>query len=383
MRAARLARASSGHAPPFGGSRSLLARCARLQRAQEPAHRAGRRPARARRGGRGRPRGHTRHGRARWRRRLRRCQGVRAARPGRAAGGSGRSVRRRAAAGVRRGVGLRGPRGASPPLRRSAGAPGLRRRGGRRAEGRHSHLASRRRARSAARGRPPRAHPAPDRGGGGRRRAPGLRRPRTPPADRAARAALERDPSPPRGHSRARGRPHVGGDRDAAAASPGLGAARAQPVRRPRGLARLASGPMVRCTRRVGPAGGDRRRSRHREDAACERARPRRSRGGWGGAPRPLSRGAADVLSAVRRGVRAVRRRGVARGAARPGRPARRRVGAARSRARPQAPGPCRAGPRRCGGRAVPAVRGRRRAARERVAIVAGRAGARGPALGG
>ena len=54
MLAARLARAPSGHASAFGGRRSLLARRARLERAQEPADRARRRPARARRGGRGR-----------------------------------------------------------------------------------------------------------------------------------------------------------------------------------------------------------------------------------------------------------------------------------------------------------------------------------------
>ena len=96
------------------------------------------------------------------------------------------------------------------PLRRRAGAPGRGRRSGRRAEGRRAHLASPRRARSASGGRPSRAHPAPDRRGGDLRRARGVRRPRPPPAGRAAGAAVARDPPPARGHPRARRRPRVG-----------------------------------------------------------------------------------------------------------------------------------------------------------------------------
>src|SRR5512132_560292 len=50
MLAARLARAPSGRAFPLGGRRPVLARRARLERAQEPADRARRHPPRAGRG---------------------------------------------------------------------------------------------------------------------------------------------------------------------------------------------------------------------------------------------------------------------------------------------------------------------------------------------
>ena len=161
-----------------------------------------------------------------------------------------------------------------------------------------------------------------------------------------------------------------------------LAAAGAQPVRRPRRRRRLAPRPVVASPGRVRSARGHRRPTRDRQDAARQRARPCRAWRGGCGAPRPLSRGGADLLPAVRRGVRSLRRGGTARGAAGPGGQLRWRARPARARVRPATPRASGAGRRRRGGRALPAVRGRLLPALEHVAIVAGRAGAGGPALG-
>ncbi len=110
-----------------------------------------------------------------------------------------RPGRRRVAPGARRGVGLRGPRGAPPRARRGAGSLGGGRRGGGRADGGDSHRASARRAGPARRGRAPPAHPVPDRRGGGLGCPPGVRRPRTPPASRAGSGTVEGDAPPTRG----------------------------------------------------------------------------------------------------------------------------------------------------------------------------------------
>ena len=109
------------------------------------------------------------------------------------------------------------------------------------------------------------------------RSAPGVRRSRSPPPRRPAGGALAGDPPPSRGHSCARQRSGPGDSRVAAAASPGAGAARAQPVRRPGGPCRLASGSVVRGSAWIGSARGHRGRSGNRQDAAGERVRPRRS----------------------------------------------------------------------------------------------------------
>ena len=231
------------------------------------------------------------------------------------------------------------------PLRRRAGAPGRGRRGGRRAEGRHPHLASPRRARSASGGRPSRAHPAPDRRGGGLRRARGVRR-----ASLAAcgRSCTWRPRERPVGCStpstRTRGAPAS----VAAETRPPLPAALQRRERSPfvgredslgwlRAQWSDARGGSGRFAVIAGEPG-------NRQDAAGERARPRRSRGGRGGAPWPLSRGGADLLSAVRRGVRSVRRGGLAGGAAGP---SRRRTVASSRGSFPNSRGDCRIFPSR------------------------------------
>ena len=248
---------------------------------------------------------------------------------------------------------------------------------------RRSPLASPGRARSAARGRSSRAHPAADRGWGDRRRAPGVRRPRAPPADHAPRAALARDPPAPRDHPRPSGRSCSRRDRD--------------PPPLPAPLARRERSPFVgredalgwlrsewsRRSARSGPARGDRRRSGHRQDAADQRACARGSRGGRGGVARPLSRGAPDLLSAVRRGDRSLRRGGLAGGAAQPARHPPRRARPARPRPRRAPHRPARASRWRRGRPALPAVRGSRLPDREHRPGATGPAGAGGPALGG
>ena len=97
-----------------------------------------------------------------------------------------RSLRRGAAPGDSTPTGSTRPASRTAAAWRRARAPGRGRRSRRRARGRDSHLASPRRARSAPGGRPPRARPAPDRGGRDLRRARGVRRPRSAPQGRAA-----------------------------------------------------------------------------------------------------------------------------------------------------------------------------------------------------
>ena len=253
-------------------------------------------------------------------------------------------MRRRVAGGTRRGVGLR--RRASPTASASATCSSAWRREAEAAgalKDADSPLASPRRARSASRGRTARADPASHRRRGAVRCARRVRRARSPPAGGAAGAALARDPAAAGGHPRASGRcPRR--SRRCAAASRVAGAARAQPVRRPRGRARLAPRSSGRSRRRGGPARGHRRRSGIGKTRLASELGRAAHVDGRGGAPRPLSRGGADLLPAVRRGVRSLRRGGAAGGAARPGRHA---TEASSPGSFPSSPGDSRACPSR------------------------------------
>ena len=337
MLAARLARASSGHAPALGGRRPLLARRARLERAQEPANRARRRPARAR----------ARRARASsWRRATRSGSSATASAwtPGSSSGSSreGRleeavelcdgellpgldaewvyeareSHRHRlgdvlerlaadaeAAGALKDAIRISRRRVELDPLREDAQRELIRRliAAGEVAAARvaFDDLARRLRAE---------LHVPPSRET--RRLLEAIHAHAGAPAS----AAAERCRRCPPALARRERSPFVGRE-DA------LGWLRAQWSEARRGSGRLA---VI-----AGEPG-------HRQDAAGERARPRRSRGGRGGAARPLSRGGADLLSAVRRGVRSVRRGGVARGAARPGRHA---TGASSRGSFPSSPG--------------------------------------------
>ena len=345
MRAARLARPSSGHAPALGGRRSLLAGRARLERAQEPANRARRRPARARRGGRRA---------SSWRRAT--WSGSSATTSFVDAREFERLVAGRAAGGGRRVCATASccrdstRSGSTRPASRTATASATcwsawPRTPRRPARSRTPIRISRRRVeldplredahrelirRLIAAGEVAAARVAFD------DLARRLRAELHVPPSRETRRLLEAIHAHEALPRRSR--------RDAPPLPAGARAARAQPVRRPRGLARLAAVPVVRGSARVGPARGDRRRPGiGKTRLASELARAAHA-DGRGGAARPLSRGAADLLSAVRRGVRSVRRGGLAGGAARPSRHAT----AASSRGSfPSSPGGSRTSPSR------------------------------------
>ena len=209
----------------------------------------------------------------------------------------------------------------------------------------------------------------------------GLRRSRSPPASGAARAAIARDPPAagraPQARRGARSRPPSAPPLPAALRRPSP-----QPVRRPRRRRRPAPRPVVGGSGRVGSARGRRRRAGNRQDPACQRVgRAARDEG----AAVLLGRCHEEVLISYEPFVEAF----VRYVAAVPPEVLLGQVGALRWRARPARPrasrGDCaslRSRSRRRRWRALPALRGRGLPAREHFAIVAGRAAARGPALG-